>query len=428
MNPSFLAVTVTILIGLLVLAVPRRYAVLPFLFGAIFIPIGQVIVGGFNFYPFRILILFGWLRLLSRGEFSLTRFETIDKFVVAWALASTLAYTLLWQSFSALQNGLGLAFNAIGAYFFFRCYIRDIQSARRVVRVLALISVLVAVAVLIERMTGQNLFFALGAFNQMSEVREGSLRCQGPFGHSILAGSFAATLIPLLVALRGEPRAKKWAMFGFVSCAIIVASSNSSGPVITLLAGMIGLAFWPLRENMRRVRWALVVAIVGLHIVMKAPVWALIARFSVLGSSSGDHRYRLVDSFIQNVGEWWLVGTRDYVDWGWVLWDVSNHYVRVGVDGGIFTLILFVCIIVGCFKGLGSLLRRVPDLQDKKFVWYMGAALFAHLVAFVGVSYWDQMIVVWHLLLAMIASMVATFRPVAARVQPTVVLQPVEAR
>ncbi len=427
---SYLAIVFTLLIGALVVVLPRRLALCAFLFGAIFIPIGQsVLVGPLNFQSFRILILFGWMRLVARGEFRFPGFGTIDKLVLVWALASAFTYTLLWQSMAALQNGLGVAFNAIGAYFFFRCTIRDVQAARYVVKVLAVIAVWVAVSVLIERATGgRNLFYMLGALNEFSEIRDGALRCQGPFGHSILAGTFAATLVPLLIPLRRQPGGKKWTILGLVACMVIAFNSFSSGPVLTLFGALGALWAWRVRKHMRLIRWGTVIALVGLHLVMKAPVWALIARVSVFGSSSADHRYRLVDGFLQRVSEWWLIGTRSYADWGWVLSDVSNHYIRIAVDGGILPLALFIWIVVACFKGLGIRLRSVSDFKDQKFMWALGASLFAHLIAFMGVNYWDQMIVVWHLLLAMIACVVTTLKPVAVKVQTNMILEPASAR
>ena len=49
---------------------------------------------------------------------------------------------------------------------------------------------------------------------------------------------------------------------------------------------------------------------------MKAPVWALIARVDLTGSSSSYQRYQLVDMTIRHFGAWWLIGTPDYVNWG----------------------------------------------------------------------------------------------------------------
>jgi len=143
---------------------------------------------------------------------------------------------------------------------------------------------------------------------------------------------------------------------------------------------------------------------------MNGPVWALIGRASVFGSSSSAHRFELVDFFLRNFSEWWLFGTKSTAHWGWGMQDVSNNYVRVGVDGGLASLLLLICIIVASFKMLGRAMRAV-GAPDRKFLWGLGVALLAHLTAFMDVNYWDQSILLWYLLLAMIAAACAVTPP-----------------
>src|ERR1035438_2272523 len=91
---------------------------------------------------------------------------------------------------------------------------------------------------------------------------------------------------------------------------------------------------------MRLLRWGILLALVGLHLVMKAPVWALISRIDLTGSSSGWHRYMLVDHCIRHFSDWWLLGFKSYNDWGWDMWDLSNQYVAYALTGGVLTLAL----------------------------------------------------------------------------------------
>jgi hypothetical protein len=156
---------------------------------------------------------------------------------------------------------------------------------------------------------------------------------------------------------------------------------------------------------MRLVRWGFVATLVFLHLVMKAPVWALIARVDVVGGSSGYHRYMLVDQFIRRFGDWWLLGTKVNSEWGWDMWDLANQYVAVGEVSGLLPFVFFLAIIVCGFKYVG-LARKVCEEKRKKeneaFLWAIGAALFANVVAFFGISYFDQTQVVWYALLAII--------------------------
>ena len=58
------------------------------------------------------------------------------------------------------------------------------------------------------------------------------------------------------------------------------------------------------------------------------------------------------------------------------------------------------------FKFLGNARKKAPDKKKRLFLWSLGASLFANVVAFFGISYWDQTQVVWYGLLAAISAAV----------------------
>ena len=69
-------------------------------------------------------------------------------------------------------------------------------------------------------------------------------------------------------------------------------------------------------------------------------------------------------------------------------------------------MLLFVTIFVLCFRQLGRvflLLNRAP-FNIQFMMWSLGAVLTAHVVSFMGISYFDQTIVPLFLLLAMISA------------------------
>jgi hypothetical protein len=151
---------------------------------------------------------------------------------------------------------------------------------------------------------------------------------------------------------------------------------------------------------------------------MKAPVWAIIGRIDLTGSSSGYHRYMLVDTCIRHFSDWWLIGTKHYNEWGSDMWDLSDQYVAYAVTGGLATLVSFIAIIFYSFRELGTARKYVA--RDKRYewlLWCLGASLFAHVMAYFGIGYFDQMQVVWFVLLAMISATTthAMQRDVASR-------------
>jgi hypothetical protein len=155
---------------------------------------------------------------------------------------------------------------------------------------------------------------------------------------------------------------------------------------------------------MRLVRWGIVGALIALHLVMKAPVWYLIAHIDIVGGSSSDHRAYLVDLFIRHIGDWWLLGTNGNLNWGWDMWDTANQYVEEGYGGGLAAFICFVGLIAMGFSRVGRARKRVQGCRQEWRFWLLGAALFANAVAFFGISYWDQTRIAWFALLAMISA------------------------
>jgi len=143
--------------------------------------------------------------------------------------------------------------------------------------------------------------------------------------------------------------------------------------------------------------------------VMKAPIWALIARVDLTGSSSSYHRYLLVDLTIRNFSQWWMAGTTSYVTWGWDSWDLCNQFVAVAVTGGLLTLIFYIAIFTRSFAAIGNARKRVAgDRQQEWLLWCLGSTVFATVVSHFGINYAAQLIMGFFLLIACI--LVATQR------------------
>jgi hypothetical protein len=409
LNPF--AAMFVLLACLSILFLPRKYVVFPTFLTAFLLPMGQVIViGGLHFTMLRIVIIVAIGRILWKEvPSSRFRLNSIDKLFIWWIVSGVVAFTLLWGESGAFISAMGKALNALGTYFVLRFVCRDSKDLDRATKIFSIVCAIVAACMLYEEITTRNLFHVFGGVPEFTDVREGRLRAQGPFEHPILAGTFGATLLPLFLGMwwqKTESRAI--AAMGIVSAGTIALTAGSSTALGAGCAGIGAMLFWPLRKYLRQLRWGLVITLITLHIVMKAPVWALIGRFDVVGGSSGYHRYMLVDNFIRHFGEWWLVGVRDTDHWGWDMWDICNQYVDTGVKGGLITLILFIALIVYCFKRLGRARKAAQgDLTSQRRLWTLGATFVANLVGFFGIAYFDQTSEYWYALLAMISA--ATF-------------------
>lgn len=405
-----LSIGILLVAAILIFALPRRYAIVPLLAAGLLISFRQDIIAfGLHFPILRILILIGLSRCLLRREFLSGRMTSLDKVVLGWAVCNAVAFSLLWGELGAVTNRLGFLCTNLGAYFLLRILIRDKAGVVRTIKVLAVIVAIIAPLMLAEHVTGHNGFTVVGA-RDLAEVREGSIRAQGPFAHPIIAGTFGAMLMPLFVGLwwRGD-RNQILLGLGILGSTAMTIASASSTPLMTYAAGILALLLWRARKQMRVFRWGLVIILVALQLVMKAPVWFLIAHVGGATGGSGFHRASLIDNFVRHFGEWWLIGTQNNADWGYFMWDVDNAYVGAGVGGGLITFILFIAILVYAYKKIG-IARRLAEKSpnDAHLIWSIGAVLFANTVAFFGIFYFDQGILAWYALLAMV-SVTTTF-------------------
>lgn len=413
-----LAIAILAAAGLLILILPRKYAILPFLIAAMVVPLQvTVVIATLHLEPVRLLVLIGLTRLLVRGERFPGRLIPFDRVVFYSAICNAVMYTLLWREVGAIVNRLGFLVTSLGAYLLLRCLVRNKADVIRMIKAFAFVFVLIAPFMWREAVTDHNAFSLLGS-PELSEIRNGRTRAQGPFAHAIIAGTMGAVWLPLFVGLWWYQRGSRWiATAGALASTVMMFASASSTPVMTYPAAILGLAMWPARRRMRLVRWGIVGLVVALQLCMKAPVWFVLERISGVLGGSGWHRAMLIDNFIRHFFEWCLIGTRNNPNWGWSMWDVDNAYVGAGLSGGLLNFILFIAVLVYGYRIIGVARRSAErSRRDARFIWAIGAALFANSVAFFGIVYFDQSGFAWYALLAIIA-LVPTFVP-AAQVAP----------
>jgi len=427
MSPGILILFLILALAILVL--PRKLLIIPFLTGAFLMWLSaQFYVGGVHWLVLRLLILLVLARLIffrpkegdepSRITGGMTE---IDRAFLFSVLAQAVCVVLLfWQS-DAVVNQAGFLIDFLGGYFVVRFLVRDRNDLYRALKCLAILSFILAVGMVIEQIKLVNIFALLAGIAKSPDVREGKIRSQGVFQHSIPAGTVAATWIPLFFMLFRNGKSRLLAAIGLLSSAVMVYTSQSSTPLLAFAAGFLGLIFWFVRDKMRAVRWGLVLSILALAVVMNAPVWYVIAHIDLTGGSSGYHRAFLVDQFIRHFWDWWLIGVRDTASWGWDLWDVQNQYIAVGESGGFVGFAFFIALVTRCYVRLGNARKKVAGNNSEEWIfWFLSCSFFANTLAFIGVNYFDQSRISWFLLLSAIATTTtAALREPATEVIPS---------
>ncbi|MGZ8941320.1 MAG: hypothetical protein ACXW00_00950 [Methylobacter sp.] len=408
MNP--IGLIFTLVASALLLTLPKRLAAIPLLMGAAYMTRGQELEVGLAHFPVvRILVMVGVFRVMSKGERITGGLNHVDRFLILWAI--WLFSSSVFHTSGAWVFRAGMIWSDLGSYFLFRIFIQDTEDILRIFKNLCVILIPVTVLMLLEKITGKNFFAALGGVNPMAALRDGHFRAQGPFAHAILAGTAGAGCFPM--ALYFWNRQRKYALLGMFSAGGIVFASTSSGPIMMVFLTLFGLMLWKVSKYLSAIRWMALMAIIGLDAIMKDPVYYLMAQIDLGGGSKGWHRARLIESSIEHLNEWWLAGTDYTRHWmptgvhsNEVHTDITNHLLAMGVMGGLPLMFLWIMVLIATFAAVGKALRQNENtpVEQRFLIWTLGAIMFGHVANYFSISYFDQSIVFFYLLLASIST------------------------
>jgi len=398
--------SVLVVLAIVALKVPRHYLAIPLLFLMVAIPSAQrVVIGSLDFSFIRILVMVTVARIyLNKQNFQL-QLEKPDYFICYWAIWSIFAYGVLIGDVSGVVTRTGYMVDVVGAYYIGRASIRTIDDIKNITVFIGFMAIPMVCFFLIERGTGRNMFSVFGGLYDFTLIRNGRLRCQGPFSHPITAGIFWASFLPWLAAIWYGGGLSKSKLALFIGCVlVIIANTASSTPVMAVLFSVLGISMFPLRRKMPAIKNSMIFLLVMLHFAMEKPIWHLISRVDISGGSTGDHRYRLIQEAINHIGEWWMVGSQSTVHWGHGMRDVTNQYILEGLRGGLLGMIFFIMFLLKIFTLIGGALKKTNSNAELWIFWGAGVMLFAHMMNFLAASYFGQVTGLFFLLMGCIVS------------------------
>lgn len=408
-----------IILSLLILFVfcaSRRLAALGMIAGVMFLTQAQAInVAGLNLYAFRFLELAAFVRIIARREFSFRQLNGIDKILLCLYGYTTIIFLI--RSTDGQAYAIGTAVDAFLCYFSFRGLINTPEDLRRFLRAFILLLALYAMLVVMESRTGHNPFVALGGMAGGGEwMRHDRPRCFGSFRQPDTLGMFAASFIPLYIGMTFVNKERKLASVGIGLCLVIVWAANAGGAASAAGMGVFGWLFWRTRTQMRKVRWGIVGLLAALALVMKAPIWYVFAKASSITGGGGWHRSYLIDVAFQHLGNWWYWGMPINETSGWFPYDlgtmdqadITNQYISFGLGAGLLSIMFFIVLLKRAYAALGQALEVLSSSAmetrgNEYLLWGLGVMLAVHIVNWFGITYFDQMYVVWYMQLAAIS-------------------------
>jgi len=416
MNNFVISITV-LLIGIILLF-PRRWAAIAIVASVLYLTqIQNFVIFGMNLFPIRFIELAGILRVFLRREIIIHNFNNIDKAFCIYNIALILIYLIRCiddiNSRNLITYQIGIFVDGMLVYIVFRGLIDNIEKLLIFLMDIVFLLIPFTVFMIIEGITGKNVFSYMVDMTITPYFRDGYYRCQASFRHAILAGSVGATMLPLFLLIMSVCNNNIIGGLGIILCVVIVLASHSSGPFMALSIGILACFLWPLRNRMKIVQWSIFWLLLFLHIIMKSPAWYLIARISDIIGGDGWHRANLINQWINSIGDWWVWGMswNKTVNWAattmpWGGVDVTNEYINISINGGIISLILFIMLLGKCYSNLGRKIAEAAINGDKNIelvCWGLGASLTSHVLNLLSVSYWDQFYVLWYMLLSIIS-------------------------
>ncbi len=409
-TPAFLALLFCLSVAIIV--VKKENVVVPLIISMCFLPADiSVKVGTLDFYAVRVIALIGILRIYACGEHGRIRLNTIDHYFIAYNLLGTVIYLLASQNkVGALIFKSGVFVDSIIIYLFIRYSIYSRESIYLIMKTFAVCVLILLPFTVFEFYSAKNLFSILG--RSAISVRDGEIRAAGTFSHAILYGSFAAALVPFLWADYKFEKSKLKLLSVFC-CVFIVYASSSSGPIVALAGMVCFLIFFRWKQYSSLLAKGIFFTALFIHLVRESPIWHFMyVRISIKGSSTGYHRYLLVDAAVKEFWNWWLLGYGDAgPQWHTKYWphtyarftDVTNHYLLEGVRGGFFTMLLFMLLCYKAIKILVTHSKYQEDLPGQWLWWGIAVMMMGHCISFLSVAYFGQITMLLYLTIALAA-------------------------
>lgn len=389
LHPLGMSVLVVCVFGLLTLK--RDKLLQPFFLLLCFVsPAQRIVLAGADFNFFRIAILVLFARIFLKKEMNAFHLKRFDVIFFLYTGVYSLVYA---YSSGSLGDPLARGVEISLLYIVFRSVIVTTNDIKNLFKFIAVLSIPVCCFFIVESQTGRNFFSILGGVPEYTRIREGRLRCQGPFPHPIIAGVFWAILFPMFISMYLQYREKIYVL-ACISSIVIVLTTASSTTLLALLTAPVFMALFYMRRHLKMLFYLGVALVICLHLFMNAPIWHLLSRVGAVGGSTSHFRYMLIDKFFEHSNEWFLLGTNSTAHWFFGAQDLTNQFVLVGVRSGILGLALFIALLWGFYLKINKV---VMIAQQKMLAWGIFSSVSVACVSFLGVSYFGQAVYIFNM-------------------------------
>lgn len=382
------------LLGYLLLAPPQFNAL-----------IGSSVIAPYRFFliPAAIWVIVS----VWRGQVRLNWLDAIVFATVFWIDLSLFVTTETFEAFTAVvaqTTDVGLS------YFVARTAFRSFNDVRVFFLLMAPGFAVIGAIIFLEAVT--KTFWLQEAAALITgrdvelrwETRFLFLRAAGPFPHSILAGLFLSTLLPLywMAGFRGWPR-----LFG-LGASIASFFSLSSVAILALFAYVALILYDWATRIFHKLSWYVALmagagVILALELGTQSGTFRLLSRFAALDAGNAYHRTLIWKYGSQNVlaKPWFGIG---YEDWDRPEWmfisSVDNYWLVLSIQFGIIPAVL-VAILTACVVYRLAMTTEGIATIDRRLMRGMAIAIAVFALGTISVSIWLSIQTWYYMLLGM---------------------------
>ena len=386
------------ILSILILSLDKKYTIVIFVIAMCFVPADKSLkIATLDFQALRILAVFAIIKILFSSPHIISPLNLIDKLFISYNTIGAIFFVIASKNTSgAIIYKCGQLVDSIAIYYICRCCITNLNPIHRISACLSLCIIILAPFAFYEYFTANNLFEIFGRSGV--SLRDGKVRIACTFSHSILFGSFAAACIPVMWGSFRETKKTKYLIALGLSI-LYIYGSGSSGPVASLAACLSIMLLFRFKYNSKKIFYICVVISLLIHFVREQPLWHLLfVRLRIRSSSTGYHRYQLIETAINEFKNWWLFGYGDAGPNWHIIWghdyvnftDVTNQYLIEGVRGGFVSMLIFIILCFMTIKILGSCAIQEKSIKKQWVWWGWTSMMFTHCVTFLSVSYFGQ--------------------------------------
>ena len=343
----------------------------------------------------------GLIRILVYGELRTIKPNLGDKLILGY-VTTLIGCSLINGGLSEATTRGGLCLSYFSIYWIGRSSIRTVQDLKLMLTFIGVVLIPVAIFMTIEKLTGRNYFSIFGGISTLTAMRDGKLRAQGGFTHPIIAGVFFAGLAPIafgviLSKAKGLPSLLAGWITLILSLVVILMTASST-PVAGFLIGVMSWCTFKIRWHLKTYLYVLGFMAVVVHFVANNGLHGvLFTKIDFTGSSTGYHRYMLVQGMLDNIPNWVVTGSPG-AKYNKAFRDITNMYVLSALTGGLLALVLQIMMVIQALKGCVASVRKAITRQDLVISYGLGCGLVVMIASFTAVSCYGEGIVPFYLL------------------------------